>query len=238
VAKISLLNNEVHRNLKIITEQSPNFGDDVMWTPTFASEFRNIQAHYPILFQEDLASHELFPIALFGFEKGENLFLSESGWDASYIPLMIQRIPFSIGLYPGEKVDDEEKRLVNIDLDHPRVNTAEGEILFGEHGEESPYLTRISSMLEAIHICNKHSQEFMSAIVEFDLIEPVTMDIVSPNGFNGQLIGFYTINEDRLAGLEAKTLESLHKRDFLQPIYFALASLSNIRTLIEKKSIT
>ena len=238
MANTILLDSRLHKEVRVKTERSHALGDNVMWAPTFAPEFRNVQAYYPILFQEDPASHQLFPVALFGFEQAENLFLGESGWNASYIPLMIQRLPFSIGLYPNGDTDGDKKRLINIDLDHPRVSsTTDGERLFGEHGEESPYLERIAGMLEAIHVWNEHNKEFMAALTDYDLIEPVTLDIHPSDGPKGQLVGFHTINEERLTGLSIEELGSLHKKDFLSPIYMAVASLSNIRKLVEMKSV-
>ncbi len=69
-----------------------------MYAITFPWEFRNLQAHYPILFRKRPDTGEFQPIALFGFEERENLFLTGSGWDAAYVPLTIERQPFLIGM--------------------------------------------------------------------------------------------------------------------------------------------
>ena len=58
---------------------------------------RNVQACYPIFFIKDGATGQFYPAAVFGFDENENLFLSDQGWDASYIPMMIRRHPFLIG---------------------------------------------------------------------------------------------------------------------------------------------
>jgi hypothetical protein len=235
VAQTTLLNTQTHKNLRVKTERSAALGDAVMWSPTFAAEFRSVQTYYPILFQKDTSTHELFPVALFGFEQGENLFLCESGWDAGYVPLMIQRVPFSIGLYPNEAEGEEKKRMVHIDLEHPRVSENEGERLFGDQGEESPFLERVSGVLETIHVWNAHNKGFMAALTKNELIEPVTMDVTSRTGEKGQLVGFYTINEDRLADLTPEAVTDLHRKGYLEPIYMAIASLSNMRKLAERK---
>lgn len=234
MAKTILLSKEHHKDLRIKTTYSAEFGDAVMWAPTFAFEFRNLQSHYPILFQKDSAGGGFFPIALFGLEQNENLFLNEQGWDCNVIPLMVQRVPFSIGLYGDDGA--EKKRLIHIDIEHPKVSRAEGQPLFDSSGVNSDYLERMSGMLEAIHVWNEHNTRFMAALVELDLLEPVTMDIRLANKTQGQLIGFHTINEEKLNQLSGADLKTLNERNFLQPIYMAIASLSSMNKLIERKS--
>jgi hypothetical protein len=119
------------------------WGDDVMSSLTFPQEFRQVQAHYPIVFRAtgDAAGFEA--LALFGFERGENLFLGSPespGWDAAYVPLNIERRPFLIGRH-GDELN------IHIDIDHPRVSRTEGQELFLPHGGTSPYLERIHSVL-------------------------------------------------------------------------------------------
>ena len=82
-----LLNNVDHKDLKVITTRSAEFGDDKKCAITFCWEFRSIQAHYPIFFTKDAETGEFASVAMFGFEDKENLFLNDTGWDASYIPL-------------------------------------------------------------------------------------------------------------------------------------------------------
>ncbi|WP_049723290.1 SapC family protein [Gilvimarinus polysaccharolyticus] len=227
-----LLNSEKYRALKVKTGYSGSLGDNVMWAPTYPAEFRSVQADYPILFHKDASTGGFFPVALFGLEQGENLFLAEGDvWNATYVPLIIQRIPFSIGLYGEEK-----KRLINIDLDHPKVSETDGVRLFEEHGAPTEYLERISGMLEAIHVWNDHNKKFTEMLHDFDLLEPVTIDMTLDNGTQGQLMGFYTIHEDKLKTLDSEKLKELHKKEFLEPIYMVLASLINIQKLIERKS--
>ena len=91
-----LLNNIDHRDLRVVTARGAAWGDAVMSTPTFPAEFRDIQAYYPIAFQKN-DDGTLQPVALFGFQAGQNLFLDGERWDAAYVPLAIERQPFLIG---------------------------------------------------------------------------------------------------------------------------------------------
>ena len=70
-----LLNNVEHRDLRVITRHGSDVGDDVMYALTFPAEFRNVQAHYPIVFAK-LPDGRFIPLALFGIREKQNLFLS------------------------------------------------------------------------------------------------------------------------------------------------------------------
>lgn len=233
--KTVLLNNEQHRDLRVDPSYRPEYGDAVMWSQTFASEFLSVQAHYPILFQKDPASGRFLALALFGVEQGENLFLNDGRWDAGYIPLMMQRVPFSIGRYPQEG-ESEAQRMLHIDIEHPKVNSEQGQRLFESNGSKTLYLERVSGMLEAIHHWVEQDAAFIGALVEHDLLETVTMDITLADGTKGQLLGFHTINEDKVNALPSEQVASLHQQGFLQPIYMVLASMPNMRKLVERKS--
>ncbi len=228
-----LLNNVDHQDLKIITERSAKYGDDVMHAMTFPHEFRDVQACYPILFQRD-KDDNFYPLALFGFEPKENLFLDDSGWHAPYVPAMIRREPFLIGFQEQkERVDAEKARMLSLDMDHPRVNEETGERLFQPLGGRTPYLEDAANLLEAIYQGYELNKKFADALQEHDLLESVTFDIVLSDGSKNQLLGFFAINEEKLQQLPGETLERFSKEGFLMPIFMALASMTNIRTLIE-----
>lgn len=231
-----LLSDTEHANLKVVTKRSAEYGDNVKYVMTFPFEFRNVQSDYPMFFQKDPETGGFFPIALFGFENGENLFLTDKGWDASYVPIMIKRQPFLIGFQAD--ADDPEKKnaVVSIDMDNPRVSESSGEALFLEHGGSSEYLQKATANLELIHQANEHSKEFVAALIELDLLESFTLNIELVDGNSHQLLGFYTINEDSVQQLSGENLAKLNAKGFLQPIFMVLASHSCIRSLIDLKN--
>lgn len=231
-----LLNNTDHRDLRVHNRYAPELGDNVMYTPTFAREFKTLQAHYPIMFQKQAQGDTFIPLALLGLEKNENLFLTDRGWDASYIPLMMQRLPFSIGWH-NDPLSQQRTRVLHIDLDHPKVTHDEtGQRLFRDDGTTTDYLDRISGMLEAIHQAHADDRAFAAKLTELDLLEPVNLDIRLADGVKGQLVGFYTINEQKLAELPSPQLTELHHRGWLEPIYMVIASLPKLQNLVDRKS--
>lgn len=231
-----LLNSSDHKNLRVHSSYSVTLGDGVMSTPTFSREFKTIQAHYPIVFKKQEGEGSFVPMALLGLENNENLFLSESGWDASYVPMMMQRVPFSIGFYSDEQ-SNEKKRVLHIDLDHPKVSADDsGQRLFRDDGSITDYLERVSGILEVIHQSQADDRAFAARLDQLDLLEAVNMDIRLANGSAGQLSGFYTINEERLAALTSEQLGELHKKGWLEPVYMTIASLPKVQALVDRKS--
>ncbi len=234
----ALLNNVEHKQLRIVTERGAAYGDAVMSALTFPAEFRELQAHYPIVFAKNHDGTSFDPIALFGFQQGENLFLGSgpgigNGWDAPYIPLTVERQPFLIGR-PADGA--QEGMMIHVDLDSPRVSTTEGEPLFLSYGGSSEYLERISRVLRSIHDGLETSKGFIEALLHLELLESFVLDIELNDGSQNRLAGFYTINEERLAKLGGEQLARLHEVGYLQAIYMAVASLSQFRALIERKN--
>ena len=236
MSNLALLNNNDHQDLRIITERSAAYGDDVMYVLTFPFEFRSVQAFYPILFQKDVNGN-MYPVALFGFQENENLFLDESGWDASYVPAMIRREPFLIGYQGSEDQEDADKaRVLSIDLDHPRASTEKGEPLFQPLGGRTAFLEGAADLLEDIYQGYIQNKVFMGALEEHELLESVTLDITLDDGSQNQLLGFYTIDEDKVQQLSGPVLERFNEQKILMPLFMVLASTVNIRRLVERKN--
>lgn len=237
MARHVMLDNVTHKDLKVIPDKSAKYGDNLPSVLTFPFEFRDILTHYPICFSKDPETGQFHSVALFGFEEGENLFLNENGWDASYIPLMIERQPFLIGFQQQQQYSvSEEQRVVHVDLDSPRISKTNGQKVFLEHGGSTPYLQRISSILEAVYQGQRGSQTFFDVLLKYELIESFTFDVKLNDGSDHKLTGFYTINQDQLNSLSAVALSDLLETGFLESIYMVIASLSNFRVLIQRKN--
>jgi hypothetical protein len=233
VTNFALLNIDDHQDLRVITDRAAKYGDNVMYAMTFPFEFRSIQAHYPIFFHRD-DNGDYYPVALFGFEEGENLFLNESGWNADYIPAMIRREPFLIGYQGSEDQGDADKaRVMSIDLDHPRVSQDSGEALFRPLGGRTPYLEDAATLMEEIYGGYVHNKTFVAALEEHELIESVTVGITLNDGSQNQLLGFFAINEEKVEQLPGSVLEQFSQQKILMPLFMILASTGNVRNLIE-----
>ncbi len=233
-----VLNNIDHHNLKIITQRSAAMGDNVQGVLTFPTEFREVQSEYPIFFQRNSDTGQFQAVAIFGFEEGQNLFLDEQGWHASYIPAVLNREPFLIGF----QTEQEEGKavsvpMVHIDIDSPRISKDDqGEAVFLPQGGNSAYLEQVSRSLMAIHEGINTSKLMFDAFTTLDLIEPFTIDIKFINGQSHQLTGYYTINEEKLFQLDKDALNQLNGSGILFAAYMVIASMSNIKKLVDKRN--
>ncbi|MFT3763556.1 MAG: SapC family protein [Pseudoxanthomonas sp.] len=228
----ALLNNIDHRDLRVAIGHGAQWGDAEMAALTFPAEFRNIQAHYPIVFQKT-GDDGFQPLALLGLRQGENLFLDPqartgTGWDAWYVPMSMRRQPFLIGQ------DAEGGMAVHVDLDHPRVGAAEGQALFLLHGGTSEFLQGVSDLLGQLHGGVAQTPEFVAALMRAQLLESFVLDIESADGAQRRVAGLYAIHEERLRALEGPTLEALHREGWLEAAWMAVASLAHLRDLIER----
>jgi hypothetical protein len=222
-----LLNNVDHKDLRIVTARGARWGDAVMAAATFPAEFRNVQACYPIVFQKVTGGAGFQPLALFGFEEGENLFLDGERWDAAYLPLAVERQPFLVGF-------DGDAAVIHLDADSPRVGVADGEPVFLPHGGSTEYLERIGSMLQALHEGLQATPAFVEALLAHELLEPFALDIERGDGSLHRWSGFYTVNEERLRALGGAALESLHRAGHLEAAFMVLASMPHLRDLIDR----
>lgn len=233
MSRHAILTSEEHRNLRVHTESSAELGDAVMSCFTMPSEFRSLQHNFPILFRRDDASGAFSALALLGFESGENLFLDGDRWDADYKPMALAIQPFLV----GRAADADRPSQVHVDLDHPRIaRSDEGMLLFDANGGPTPYLERVSEMLGDLDEGYRASSAFFAALERYDLLEPFFLDVTLRNGASHRMVGYHLINEERLAALEPAAIAELHREGHLQPIFMALASLSSLAGLIERKS--
>jgi hypothetical protein len=237
MAKHVLLNNITHQDIKVITRHSAEFGDNVGSTLTFPTEFTDVHREYPILFQKNPETGKFQSVVLLGLKSDENLFLDENGWNARYIPAVIERGPFLIGFQDQSRDGgDERTPVVHIDMENPRVNTTEGSDVFLDHGGLSPYLEKISRLLNRIYDGMQISDTMFAAFTELGLIEPVNLEIDISDHEKYRLNGNYTIHRERLAQLNGAELERLNRAGFLHIAFLVIESLGNIQRLIQLKS--
>ncbi|KUR70795.1 multidrug transporter [Novosphingobium fuchskuhlense] len=228
-----ILNPAEHGQLRIQTEAGAEYGDNVMASLVMPAEFREAQAHYPIVLRRDAETGKLAALALFGFEAGENLYLEGGHWDARYTPMAHAVQPFLI----GRPAEDGSAPQVHIDMASPRVSsTGEGVRVFDDAGSPTPYLETIATMLGDLDYGWHDGADFFIALEAYGLVEPFTLEVTLDNGAVQSLVGFQTIHEERLASLDGEALEALMGQGHLARIYMILASLAQFGNLVTRKN--
>lgn len=231
-----LLNNIDHLDLRIITQGGAEYGDASNQVAVLPTEFAEVQKDYPILFRKD-AEGKFQSVALLGFDRDENLFLSDEGWMSRHIPAILQRGPFLIG-FQDQMIDGQVQRepVIFVDLDHPRVSRTDGVPVFLPQGGNSPYLQHISHVLRVIRKGVDVEDAMFAAFEAADLIEPATIEIQLDRTTTYKVPDVFTLNEEKVSQLEGETLSHLHRTGFLRLAFFVLSSLGNMNRLIELKN--
>ncbi len=233
MSQYEILDKDKHRQVRIKTGYSAALGDAVMYVMTYPMEFRDLQSCFPILFTKDPNTGGFFATAVMGLEPEQNLFLKDDGWDASYVPAMLKRQPFLIAT-GGE--GDEQVPVASLDVEHPRVSQEDGELLFDSDGTPTEFLNQKIALLDKLHRGLQHGRGFIDTLLQHELLEEITFDFAFQDGSKRSVQGFYTIAEERLYQLPGDALESLNKAGYLQPVFMAVASLSRMRDIIERRN--
>jgi SapC len=223
VTNITVLNSQAHRTLRVRAGASAAYGDNQHFVPVVVTEFPSLVVHYPILFSKDSETGAFLCGAVLGFDTGENLFLDD-GRD-SYRPLNLRRAPFFTA---GDELA--------IDLDSPRVGTAEGQPLFTEAGESTPYLKTITSLFRELRPGLEMTKVFIETLMKLKLVEPIDINVGFDDGTKRDLVGLYTVNQDALKSLPDASIVELFRRGYVHLMYLMIASLKQIPVLAQEKN--
>lgn len=228
---ITMLSAEKHKNLRICTAYSEEYGDNAHTIPVILSELKALCIEYPICVLKDQSTGQFGLYVLTGFDKGENLFLKGNQWSCNYVPLNVVRQPFSVGM------NKDKSTFVAIQLDHKRVSYGDGEQVFDEHGNASPYLRQISDKLSVLYSGTEQTKAFISALLEHNLLVQQQLNIKPTDGEQKTFQGFYTINDEVLQNLTPDEMNKLNQMGFLRACFFMSASVGNIQKLISLKQV-
>ena len=233
MANAVLLNNVEHADLKVSPVYGADYGDALNQMVVFPNEFEELQREYPILFRKD-QNGRLFPIVILGFDRDENLFLNDGGWNARYVPALRRRGPFAIGLPQGDQGDAEP--MIYLNMDDARVGDANGLPLFLPQGGNAPLLNRVISALQTIHIGDPLSDAMFAVFSELGLVQPLKFGVNLSETESIDFPDVYGIDGERFAALDGDALGRLHNSGFLGCAIWALSSLENTNQLITLKN--
>lgn len=236
MSQFQLLNNIDHRDTRVLHHFAKRYGDNLSNITAFPTEFAELQKEYAIVVRHNADTDSFYAVVLLGLAAEENLYLSDqqtNGWDARYIPAMLEKGPFRIGF---QQQGPTREPVVHIDNQHPKVNTQHGQPLFLAEGGNSNYLQHITALLQRIHQGMAVAPAMFNALNQLQLLQPINIDFDLQNGEKHRLTGNYCIDASALAALRGPALEQLHQAGYLQPAFAMLHSMSNISSLIERKN--
>ncbi len=236
MSQYPLLDNLVHRDLRVLTHFGPELGDPTGLVPVWPTEFAEVQREYPIFFRKD-PQGAFQAVALLGFDGGENLFIQGDRWTASYLPGAVARGPFLIG-FQEQQVGGElrQEPVIHVDLAHPRISRdGRGMAVFLPRGGNSPYLEHVTTVLRGIHDGAEAARAMYAEFDRLGLFQPTELELQFDEAHGARLTGLYAIDRERLAALDAGAVHQLHRSGMLEGVYLVLSSLYNMRRLIAEK---
>lgn len=205
---------------------------EVQLLPVVPAEFAQVATQSPIVLTKHGHTGQFVFVALFGFCPGENLFWQQGQFQGLYQPLQLRRQPFFLG-YEGEHP------LLCLDLNHPALlpnGHQDGELLVEADGRDGPYLQSVKACLGELMRGEQQQQQLMPLLAEFDLIQPLSLEITFADQHSVKLQGLYSIDQQKLAALPAQALWRFHQQGALAAIYTQLASMAQLYPLIERKN--
>ena len=230
--KVVALNSEVHRNLKFAAgEVNFFFARDTTAVLLAGVEFAEAGREYPIVFIRG-QDKQMRPVALLGVRNGENLFVDGQGkWDARYIPAFARRYPFVMadGGANGQLV-------VCIDESCPALNAKHGELLINAEGKLEPRMNEVMQFLQNFQREFVRTEAITRQLDDLGLFVQQGARFDTPAGETFQLNDFYLIDEAKFGQVADDKLPQLFRSGALGLAYLHLASLGNMRKLLDRLS--
>jgi len=224
------LSKDTHASLR--AKSNPDFAHakELNLAGVMLTEISAVAANFPIVFIQHPDSKVIRPAAMFGLRPGENYYYGQDGWDATYVPLLIQRHPFLIGA--DDANPDSTNLTMCIDTTSPFIGEGEGIALFDDKGNGTDFLNSRNQMLLEIFEGEKITNQFMAKVLELELLKPFEILLQGQDGITRRVTGLQTLNEVKLRQMSNDVLQELHKLDFLAALYVIYGSLFQIHRMM------
>ena len=228
--KVVALNSDVHRNLRLASNEAGfSFARDTTAVLLAGVEFAEAAREYPIVFIRG-NDKQMRPVALLGVRDGENLFVDQQGkWDARYIPAFVRRYPFVMadGGPNGQLV-------VCIDESCAALNVAHGELLINAEGVLQPRMNEVMNFLQNFQNEFVRTELIVKQFDELGLFIQQGARFDTNDGQTFQLNDFYLIDEEKFGQIADDKLPKLFRSGALGLAYLHLASMGNMRGLLNR----
>lgn len=218
--KLILLDEKIHKDLRIKKPENYSFMKEVEIVPLTFSELIDCAIYYPIIFVS--VKEGIFPLAIMGVN-GKNVYLSEEGFlKVDVIPKVVMSYPFGV---IKKKREDSEDWLVVFD---ETWKEDRGEALFEESGEETPYFKAVKSELTDLALDFQKVYEFSQEIHKLGCLKSTNFETTTKYGrisFENILIG----NIEVLSKIPPEKLYYLNTKGYLPVLYSIYFSVRNFK---------
>jgi len=91
-------------------------------------------------------------------------------------------------------------------------------------------------MLDSISAGHEQNQLLVEALQRHKLLEATTFKVTLDDKTTEEISGFSIVSEERFQSLDAESLNQLNQSGLLIPITMTIASLSQFRSLIDRRN--
>ncbi|MBI5275928.1 MAG: SapC family protein [Burkholderiales bacterium] len=224
-----LLDREKHRKRRV--KPSTNFGFARKANSLFvaAAEFPEAYKEYAIVFTRG-GNGKVVPVVMLGLRARENLYVNEAGdWTGRYVPAFVRRYPFVLAQLPGQAAMG-----VCIDEAYPGLSDTDGEALFDDKGGDTPFLQNALDFLGQYQREYLRTESFCKRVEDAGLLMEMNARADLVDGRTFTVASLLVVDEKKLMALPDATVLSLFRTGELHLVSMHLASLSNMKVLVDK----
>ncbi|MDB5859167.1 MAG: hypothetical protein JWQ76_2856 [Ramlibacter sp.] len=225
-----LLDRTKHRRRKVKASTSFAFARKANSVYLAGVEFGEACKEYAVVFtRAGAGGGKVVPVVMLGLRSRENLFVdAENRWTGRYIPAFVRRYPFVLADLPGQSLG------VCIDEAYAGLNDQEGEPLFDDAGQDTPFLRNALDFLTQYQREYLRTEAFCQKLEQAGLLTEMNAraDLVDGRTFTvGSLL---VVDEKKLLALPDATALSLFRSGEMHLISMHLLSLSNMQRLVDR----
>jgi hypothetical protein len=223
-----LLDREKHRRRRVRPGTGYAFARKANSLYLAGAEFGEACKEYPIVFTRG-ANNKVVPVLMLGLRSRENLFVNDDdSWDARYVPAFVRRYPFVLAELPGQSL------AVCIDEAYPGVNEQEGEPLFDEKGQDTPFLKNALEFLTQYQREYLRTEAFCDRLDQAGVLTEMNARANLVDGRSFTVNGLLVVDEKKLLELPDATVLPMFRNGELHLVSMHLLSLSNMHKLVDK----
>src|SRR5690606_15185613 len=196
---LQVLSRQTHKDLSLSTPPEPwAFARPRMIAGLVGPELPEVMKSMPIAFS--VHDDAVNVVALLGLGD-HNLFVGSQGeWLGTYIPAVLRPWPFSL-------MQQEDHRVVGVDVDSTAVTEGEGKRLFDEAGEPSEWLSNTIRFLQSFSDQEQVMTRAVKAIQKVGLLTPWEFKATQSEGTQVKIAGLHQVDR--------KAFEALSDEDFI-----------------------
>ena len=226
------LNAEQHQALKIRPGAQLAFAASQHVILVRASEIGHAAACFPVFLNRHGPTGGWLFSALSSFDVGQNLYVNEDRWEATYRPSILETYPLVLAPGPTEGAEP----VVAIVPGRDGLSETEGVALFDANGKPSIEVSQIEKILRSDLENDVQSRAFAETLVALELHKSIDIVVSRRSGPSQTIRGLFTIDEARLQSLDDAAIVDLHKRGYLMAIHAMLCSLGQLNVLVRRSA--